>query len=541
MILSTLFIVSCQHIDFRTFLEPQKVKEQSSTEPAHQDSAIKLDSKVSVETKAISLDDTIQVTQPPVEPPPIANLWDRLRKGFKLDLTIDNRRTTSQLQWYRKHQSYLDRVTDRASRYLHFIVEEAEKRNMPLELALLPVVESAFDPFAYSHGRAAGMWQFIPSTGRIYGLKQTWWYDGRRDIYASTHGALDYLDYLQKRFDGDWLLALAAYNSGSGTVKKAIARNRKLGKKTDYWSLKLPKETSAYVPKLLAIAKLVNTPQAYNVTLNKINNKPVFQSVDTSSQIDLAQAAQMAGISIEELYLYNPGFNRWATDPKGPHRLLLPLATVDRFNQELTLLPKEQRLTWSRYNIRKGDTVSTIAKRFNITPSLLSSINNIRKNRIKAGDTLLIPKSSQGNSYYSLSAAQRLKASQSRYNKKTSASKITYTVQPGDSFWEIASKYKIGVRTLAKWNGMAPTDTLRAGQKIVIWSKSTATHKSPTSRSVVRKVNYKVRNGDSFARIAGKFNVTINQIKKWNNRLAKLKYLQPGQQVTLFVDITNAR
>ena len=472
-------------------------------------------------------------------PKPITNLWDRVRSGFSLDLTVDNPRITSQLNWYKRHQDYLDRVTDRSSRYLHFIVEETEKRNMPLELALLPIVESAFDPFAYSHGRAAGMWQFIPSTGRIYGMKQTWWYDGRRDIYASTHGALDYLNNLQKQFKGDWLLALAAYNSGSGTVKRAIRRNKKVGKNTDFWSLKLPRETRAYVPKLIAIAKLVADPQKYNVSFKPLKNESVFAAVDTGTQLDLAQAADMAGISIETLYLFNPGFNRWATDPKGPHRLLLPNENVAQFNQALTQLPPEERLTWSRYKIKKGDTVSTIAKRHSITPSLLRSINNIKKNRIRAGDTLLIPTSSKGNTYYSLSANERLKNSQASYNKRTSAQKITYTVQAGDSFWEIAKKYKVGVRKLAKWNGMAPTDPLRVGKKLVIWSK--AVGQAATDRSIVRKVNYKVRNGDSFARIANKFNVSINQIKRWNNRLAKLKYLQPGQQVTLFVDITKTR
>src|SRR5690606_25387789 len=197
-------------------------------------------------------------------------------------------------------------------RYLHHIDEQADARDMPLELVLLPIVESAFDPFAYSHGRASGPWQFIPSTGKHFGLEQDWWADQRRDIVASTEAALTYLQQLADRFDGDWLLALASYNAGAGNVSRAITRNRNAGKPTDYWSLQLPRETMAYVPKLLALAQIVRDPEQFGLDVPAIADEPYFTSIDVGGQIDLAQAAEMADISLEELYLLNPAFNRWA-------------------------------------------------------------------------------------------------------------------------------------------------------------------------------------------------------------------------------------
>jgi membrane-bound lytic murein transglycosylase D len=221
------------------------------------------------------------------------DLWSRLRDGFQLSEN-QHPRMQNDLAWYASHNNYLIRMTERATPYLYLIVEEAERRGIPLELALLPVVESAYQPFAYSHGRAAGLWQFIPGTGRRYKLSQTWWYDGRRDVTASTRAAFDYLEYLHRYFDGDWLHALAAYNSGEGTVRKAIRRNKKMGKPTDYWSLDLPEETEGYVPKLLAISALVANPPAHGVILASVVDAPYLSSVNVGSQIDLDLAAELA-------------------------------------------------------------------------------------------------------------------------------------------------------------------------------------------------------------------------------------------------------
>ena len=253
------------------------------------------------------------------ETPP--GLWQLTRQHMQLDLDNEEPRLQYQFNWYKKHPEYMQRVATRAGRYYYYILNEVLKRDMPAEIALLPIVESAYDPFAYSHGRAAGPWQFIPGTAKHFGLKNSWWYDGRRDIVASTGAALDYLQQLHRRFD-NWELALAAYNCGGGTVSKAIRRNQKKGLATDFWSLQLPKETRAYVPKLLAVSRLIRDAEQHDLELPPLPNLPVFAEVKLGSQIDLAQAAKLSSISTQELYQLNPGFNRWATDPDGPPSLV---------------------------------------------------------------------------------------------------------------------------------------------------------------------------------------------------------------------------
>ncbi len=467
----------------------------------------------------------------PVEAP-VIDLWQRTRDGFQLNLDQDNPRIKAQLRWYATHQAYLDRVAARASRYMFYIVEELEKRDMPAELALLPVVESAFDPFAYSHGRASGIWQFIPSTGRHFGLKQNWWYDGRRDIVASTDAALTYLQQLHKRF-GDWELALAAYNSGGGTVAKAVRRNRSAGKAVDFWSLKLPRETRAYVPKLIALSQLIKDPAQYQVNLTPIANQPYFDIVTIDGQIDLAQAARMAQLEMKELYQLNPAFNQWATDPEGPHRLLIPVDQSAAFAEQLAQIAPEHRVQWKRYKVADGDSLIRIAGKHNTTVALIKEVNQVRGSMIRAGQTLLIPQPSANMKTYSLSAHQRTLSRQQR--AVSGKQKSTYTVQSGDSFWTISRRHKVSVRELASWNNMAPGDPLKVGKTLVIWgSKSTSAQSS--NPGVIRKVSYRVRNGDSLSTIASRFRVGVSQIKRWNTLDAK--YLQPGQRLTLYVDVT---
>src|SRR5690554_472205 len=292
------------------------------------------------------------------------DMWNRLRAGFLLDHDVDNKRVKDQLNWYAKHPGYINRVVERGSRYLYHIVNETEKRGLPAEFALLPIVESAFDPFAYSHGRAAGLWQFIPSTGKYFGLTQSWWHDDRRDVIAATDAALTYLDRLANRFDGDYTLALAAYNAGGGTVSSSMRRNRNAGKSTDYWSLSLPTETRHYVPKLIALAKIFDDPEAYGIELPALKNEPFFEVVDTGSQLDIAQAAELAGVEINEIYLLNPSYNRWATNPDGPHRLLVPIEKAEGFRTALADFPTEQRVSWQNYRVQKGDSLNTIARKF---------------------------------------------------------------------------------------------------------------------------------------------------------------------------------
>ena len=470
------------------------------------------------------------------------DVWQRIRGQLTFEVP-ENNRVVSQRNWYVKHPSYLNRVAKRAEPFLYYIVEELEKNNVPIELALLPVVESAFDPFAYSHGRASGMWQFVPGTGTRFGMKQNWWYDGRRDVIASTEGAIKYMKYLHKYFDGDWLLALAAYNSGEGRVKRAVRKNKRKGKNTDFWALDLPKETKAYVPKLLALADIIKRPDQFNLKLYEITNEEVISQVDVSSQIDLAKAASLAELSLTELQRLNPGFNRWSTDPDGPHRLVLPKHKVQLFEQGLAKLKKEDRLAWQRYKIKNGDNLGAISKKFHTSIDLIRQINGIKGNRIRAGKHLLIPVAAKSLDSYILSQDQRIAKKQARPQKGI---KIVHTVVSGDNLWDIGRHYKVNSKKIAKWNGFAPRDTLKLGQKLVIWQKPTSSNKraetarvnSGVEQAIMRNITYKVRSGDSFARIADKFNVSISDIERWNS-LSRKKYLQPGQKLKLSVDVTN--
>lgn len=472
--------------------------------------------------------------------PDYDDLWNRLRGGYQLG-DLNNARIEKHLNWYLRHPSYMKRVSERGRPFLYHIANELEARGMPMELALLPIVESAFDPFAYSHGRASGMWQFIPGTGRQYGLKQNWWYDGRRDVVASTEAAVEYLSDLHRRLDGDWLLALASYNTGEGNVRKAIRKNKKAGKPTDFWSLNLPRETKAYVPQLIALSRIVMQPERYKTSLAPVDNTPYFEIVNVGSQIDLAQAANLADISLNDLYKLNAGFNRWATDPKGPHRLLVPIENADQFKQGLEELPGDSRISWERYKVKSGDSLLAIAKHFNTTVPVLKDHNNIRGNMIREGQMMLIPKASQPHQLYAYSESQRLKRTQERSKGKSGARKVRYTVKSGDSLWSIAKTYQVKVGQLAKWNGMAPKDTLKANQRLVIWAPpervSQVRSRQKAGEPVIRKVAYRVRRGDSLARIAGKFNLSVNDIVTWNP-IKKSGYIHPGQSLTLFVDVT---
>ncbi len=465
-----------------------------------------------------------------------SDLLQRMRARFSLP--IDNHaRTTAQLRWYSRHPDYMTRVLNRARPYMHHIVTELERRDMPAELALLPIVESAFDPFAYSHGRAAGLWQIIPGTGRRFGLDQNWWYDGRRDVLESTRAALDYLQFLAKRYDGDYELAVAAYNSGEGTVDRSIRRNRKAGKPTDFWSLKLPRETSSYVPKLLALADIFARPTVHGMTLPVLPDTPQIAVVETGGQIDLALAAALAGLDVDTLYRHNPGYNQWATSPNGPHKLVVPLANEEQFRAAIDALPEKERMRWLRHKVAPGQTLSHIADRYRVPTKTIRSANNLRGTMIREGQYLMIPTATRPLEDYSQSAEQRLTRKQDR---QRSGQKVEHRVASGESLWTIARRYNVSTRALASWNGMAPRDTLSTGRTLVVWTDSPVARVTNTSTSrpaLTRKVRYTVRNGDSLSTIASRFRVRVADIARWNE-ISVERILRPGQRLTMFVDVT---
>ncbi len=461
------------------------------------------------------------------------DLLEHLRRGFSID-PVMNSRVEAELNWFVRHPEYLERVFTRAQRYLPHITDELEKRDLPLEIALLPIVESAYDPFAYSHGRASGLWQMVPGTGRQFGVRQNWWYDGRRDVVDSTNGALDYLDYLHDLMDGDWLLAIASYNTGQGNILKAVKRNRARSKPTDFWNLSVSRETSSYVPKLMALVEIVRDPGAFGLTLPTVLREPQFVAIDIGGQLDLALAAELGGLDLDTLYSWNAGFNRWATDPAGPHRLLLPIEAAETFAGALQQLPADERLRWQRHKIKNGETLSQIAEKYHTTLAAIRDANSIRGNTIRAGQHLMIPVASKPLVAYSLSADGRRTAKQ---DKPRAANRVDHVVRSGESFWTISQQYKVPLRNLASWNGMAPRDTLSIGQKLVVWTDKMPSSVANSRAATTRKLNYTVRSGDSLYLIANRFRITVADLLRWN-KIDKNKILRPGQRLTMYVDVT---
>lgn len=468
------------------------------------------------------------------------NLWDYLAKNFSLSSDDGDGRIQEKLDWYASHADYLQRMANRAKPYLYYIVQQVKARGMPLDIALLPVVESAFDPYAHSYGNASGLWQFIPGTARNWDLKQDWWYDGRRDVVASTHAALDYLDYLHNQFNGNWLLALAAYNSGGGTVSRAIQRNERRGLPTDFWNLDLPAETRAYVPWLLAICKLVATPGHDGVDLPVIPDKPYFAEVNTGGQIDLDTAAKLAGITSEQMYLLNPGFNRWATDPNGPAELLVPIDKQAQFTSGLAALPASKRVQWATHRVVSGDTLGAIARDNHTSVAMLERVNNIHGVLIHPGQMLLIPKANNGLAQATLIAEARV-TERRRYARSSYSSTAVHRVRNGESLWTIARHYHVSVAELAHWNGISPHGLLHVGQKISIRPRRSVAEVSaskaaaPVATANGRKMFYTVHNGDSLYSISSRFDVSVSSIANWNN-LDPDDYLHPGQRLELYVN-----
>ncbi|WP_327440141.1 transglycosylase SLT domain-containing protein [Pseudomonas donghuensis] len=409
----------------------------------------------------------------PVEQAP-QDVWERMRQGFVLqDGVAVNPRIEQQRLWFASNPSFLENAGDRGSLYIHYIVERLEERNMPLELALLPAIESAYNPMAYSRAHAVGLWQFIPSTGRYFNLRQTRFYDGRRDITASTNAALDYLTRLHDMFNGDWLLALAAYNAGEGTVSRAIERNEKLGLPTDYWNLPLPQETRDYVPKLLALSQVVMTPQAYGVNLNPIANEPYFEAVAIKDRLDLSRVAALAEIDEDELFQLNPAFKKRMT-VDGPQQLLVPTAKAQLLTASLSNMKPEELLT-------------------------------------------LQPK----KAVFEAAMAEAAPSTSTTRNSR-------YRVKRGDNLASIAKANKVSVKDLQRWNKLSG-QRLKTGQTLVMQSTQ------PTgAKNQKKSTQYKVRKGDSLYLVAKRFNVEMQHLKRWNPRSGHA--LKPGQTLTVYLN-----
>ncbi len=468
------------------------------------------------------------------------SLWKYISNRYSLDV-YHNSKIDEHVSWFRKNPGYLSRVSARAEPYLYLIVEELEKSNVPIEIALLPIVESAFYPFSYSHGTASGLWQFIPSTAKLYGLQDNWWRDDRRDVVASTRAAIRYLLNLNKIFKGDWLLSIAAYNSGPGRVQREIRKNKELGLKTDFWNLHLPPETRSYVPKLLAVSKIIKNPSTYNQDISPIDNKKQVELVLLNSQFDLALIAQWSDLSVDEVYSLNPGLKRWATPSEGEYSILLPVDKVALFKHNIAINPNKEKVSWLRYKIQSGDSLSEIALKYRTTVEQIKNLNGIDSNIIISGKYLIVPVAQKEARFYSLSEEQRRKQ---RIKDKTNVIKIIHTVVEGDSLWEIAKKYSVRIDSIVKWNQLSHSIPLRLGKKLLIYKKPKKTNSNILAATKVgididREVVYTIKKGDNLSTIAYKFDVSTKELKLWNN-IDNDKPIQPGQKLKIVVNIINS-
>ena len=427
---------------------------------------------VVVEQPAAATNTRPQSRPKPVKPAYSRNLLDRIRAGFRFP-HLDSKYVADYEKWNSTHPRYLNDLFNRSEPFLHHIVEEIEKRGLPMEIALLPAIESAYKPNAVSRSKAVGLWQFIPSTGKSFGLTQDWWYDGRRDVLLSTNAALDYLTQLNKRFNGDWFITLAAYNAGQGNIARAIKSNKKKGKRTNYTSLSLRSETRRYVPKIIALKNIINNPHVFNVKLPVIANSPQFEVVPLKGQIDLNKFAQHTGIDSKALNHLNAGFLRWATPPNGPHRILLPFNDRIAIQKARVAAQQTIKLDYQRHRIVSGDSLSSIARRYGVSISALKSTNKLSNSRIRAGKTLLIPVHDNNGQWHAkattpstpqVAIATPVSSKQSNGNQK-----VVHRVKRGDTLWGIAKRYKVRVDQLLAWNQISRNQTLRLNQSLVLF------------------------------------------------------------------------
>ena len=393
------------------------------------------------------------------------DLWERIRRGFALP-NLEGDLVKDREQYYATRPDYIARMTQRSSKYLFHIVEELERRNMPTELALLPFIESAFNPQAVSSAKAAGMWQFMPATGKHFELKQNAFRDDRRDVLASTRAALDYLQKLYGMF-GDWHLALAAYNWGEGSVGRAIAKNKKAGLPTGYADLAMPNETRYYVPKLQAMKNIVATPQTYAAKLPHIDNHPFFQSVDITRDIDVALAAKLAEVSVDDFKALNPSASRPVILAAGTPQILLPWDQAIVFQSNLNGFKGPQLASWTVWVAPSALKTADAAKRVGMHEDALRSVNNIPpRSIIKAGSSLLVPRGAKVEEDVTSHVADN---GQLGLSPEISLRKTSVKLKKAESVASLAQRYKVGAATVAEWNKVGSGASFAKGQSVVLY------------------------------------------------------------------------
>jgi membrane-bound lytic murein transglycosylase D len=475
--------------------------------------------------------------------PPTNDLWQRIRDGYGM-ANLDSPYTATHEAWYAARPEYVQRMVSRSQLYLYHVVEEVQKRGMPTEIALLPMVESAFNPEAYSRSKASGIWQFIPSTGKHFGLKQDWWADNRRDVMAATDAALTYLNKLHVMF-GTWELALAAYNAGEGTVQHAIDVNRRKGLPTDYQSLNLPEETREYVPKLQAVKNIISNPQQYGLDIKTIANQPYFTQVAVPHRIDVSLAARLAGVSMEEFSQLNPAHRRPVLmGESGKQSILLPIDKQDTFETNLANYNRPL-VSWQTLYARRGERLSSVAKRYGVSIALLQESNDISAHkRLQSDQPLLIPASygnqavaDAGNQGTNNAANSTEKPGLEQKSTEKSTAK-SYVVKKGDTVISIAKNHGISTRQLLAFNHLK-TSKLHNGQVLTInqtvtgkIARNSTPGKLTKSAGRLDKTRYIVKRGETLASIARKFNVATGDLQRWNKITGS--HIIPGHTLTIY-------
>ena len=419
------------------------------------------------------------------------DLWDRIKSGYGIP-DVKSEYLAKHEGWYASRPDYVKRMLERSQKYLFHIVEEVEKRHMPTEIALLPMIESAYNPQAYSTSHASGIWQFVPATGKNYGLKQNWWVDNRRNVTAATDAALTYLQKLHGMF-GSWDLALAAYNAGEGTVQRAINRNRSLGLPTDYQNLNLPAETKNYVPKLQAIKNIVTNPEQFGLAIKPIPNQAYFVEVSAPKQIDAKLAAQLAEISFEEFSALNPSNKRPVITSSGDHNILLPTWAAERFKTNLA--NRSQPLTsWQTYNAKRGENTASIAKKFGIDANQLRSVNGLSSSKkIASSQPVLVPASFDSDT--DLNAINESELADidpnmviAEENEPSSSKPIVHKVKRGETLTDLAKKYQVSQSSLMKINHLK-SSKVKVGQQIRVRVGNVQSSKASKAKAGIKARN----------------------------------------------------